>query len=154
MLIPISIMASGGSIIDIDSTFFIQLVIFVVMFLVLRQLLFRPVIRIIEARREETEGKRMAAEEFDEETRKLNKDVEKKISEIKSSASTERAKLVEQSRHQERDLLAKAREDSRSVVEQTKKETSEQTEKVWQTLREEINSFASTAATKVLGRQI
>ncbi|MCP4603984.1 MAG: ATP synthase F0 subunit B [Proteobacteria bacterium] len=154
MTTPIFILASGGSIIDLDATVFIQLVIFLFMFVFLRQFLFRPVIKIIEARREATDGMRAAAEEFDEEARKLNDDLDKQILDIRSSASEERHRMVEQARRQERDVLIKSREDSRGVVEQAKKEASEQSDEAWRALREEVNTFASTVATRVLGRQV
>lgn len=154
MLTPISIVAASGSIVDIDKTVFIQLGVFLLLFLVLRQLLFKPVIRLIEARRLATEGTRTEAKAFDEEATKLSGDVEQQLADIRSSATAERRRMVDQAKRQERELLIKAREDSRAMIDQTKQELESQAEQAKQTLREEIDAMVDVVATKVLGRAV
>ncbi len=154
MAIPISIIAAGGSLVDVDSTYLIQLGIFLLVFLLLRPLLFRPVIRLIEARRTATLGMQENAEKLDQEAQVLNKDVEAKLAEVSSQASLERAKLVEQARLKERELLTKAREDSAGVVEQAKQDAAVQADQVRESLRQEMAGLVDSVAAKVLGRPI
>ncbi len=154
MLTPASVVASGGALVDLDATLFIQLGIFLLMFLLLRQLLFKPVIRLIEARRTATVGMRDAADELEAEARKLNEDVEKRLEEVSASASAEREKMVDQARGQERELLNQARDDARGVVEQSKKDAVAQAEQARQSLRGEVSALASSVAATVLGRQL
>ncbi len=154
MTTPISVMASAGALVDIDATIAIQLGIFLLMFLLLRQLLFKPVIRLIEARREATVGMQASAKEFDTETEKLVSDVDAKISEVTASATSERDKMMETARQKERELLSKAREDAENVLEEAKKHTAEQAEQAKQALRQEVEILTSSVASTVLGRQI
>ncbi len=154
MTIPISIIASGGSLVDVDSTILIQLGIFLVMFLLLRSLLFRPAIRLIEARRTATSGMKENAEKLDAEALKLNTDIDSKLADVNAQASEERSRLVEQARLKERELLAKAREDSQGVVEQAKQDAATQAEQVRQSLRQEMTGLVDAVAAKVLGRSI
>ena len=154
MMTPLSIVAAGGSLIDLDATFFIQLGIFLVVFLLMRSLLFRPVIQLIEKRREVTVGKREEAEKFERESAALQEEFDRQMAEIRSSAGAEKERVVEQARRQERDILLAAREDSRSIVEDAKKDASKQAEKVSEEIRGEIDSLAGAVASRILGRQV
>jgi len=154
MLTPLSIVASGGSLIDLDATLFIQLGIFLLVFLLLRSLLFRPVIQLIEKRREVTVGKREEAERFERDSAELQEEFNKQMAEIRSSAGAEKDRIVEQARRQERDILNKAREDARSIVEEAKADAMKQAEIARSEIREEIDSLASAVASRILGREV
>ena len=56
---------SSGSLVDIDATLLIQLGVFIVMIGLLKKLLFGPVIRLVEARFDATEGALSAAKELE-----------------------------------------------------------------------------------------
>jgi F-type H+-transporting ATPase subunit b len=154
MLILASVTASGGALVDLDATILIQFVIFIFVFLVFRQLLFKPAIRLIEARREATEGTRTKAEKMDNDAKELNEDVEKRLKEIRSSASSERDKLVDQARRSERDLMTRAREDAHGILAQSRKEMSEQALAAKKELEKEIGALADSVASKILGRRL
>jgi F-type H+-transporting ATPase subunit b len=154
MTIPISVVASSGSIVDFDATLLVQAFIFLLMFFLLRSLLFRPVIRLIEKRRKITEGSKNEAEALEQEAASLNEDVEGQLLEVRSSVSKEREKMVEESKRQASEILRKAREDSGIVVSQAKEETAAKAEQVRQILRAEIGSLVDIVAAKVLGRSI
>ena len=154
MVTPLSIVAAGGSLIDLDATLFIQLGIFLLVFILLRALLFRPVIQLIEKRREVTVGKREEAEKFERDSADLQEEFDKQMAEIRTSAGAEKDRLVEQARRQERDILHKAREDARSIVEEAKAEATEKAEVARTEIREEVDSLASAVASRILGRDV
>ena len=133
MTIPVSVVAASGSIVDIDATIFIQLIVFLLMFFLLRSLLFRPVIALIEKRRHITEGTRQEAEKFEKEAEALFEDVERQLAEVQETVSKEREKMVEGSKRQAGEVLQKAREDSSIVVSQAKEETATKAEQVRET---------------------
>jgi F-type H+-transporting ATPase subunit b len=154
MTIPASVVASSGSIVDFDATLLVQAFVFLLMFLLLRSLLFRPVIRLIERRRKITEGSRNEAQTLEQEAASLVEDVDRQLAEVESSVSKEREKIVEASKRQAGEVLLKAREDSGIVVSQAKEETAAKAEQVRETLRAEIGSLVDIVAAKVLGRSI
>ncbi len=154
MTIPASVVASSGSIVDFDATLLVQAAVFLLMFLLLRSLLFRPVIRLIERRRKITEGSKSEAEALEREAVSLTEDVEGQLLEVRSTVSSEREKMVEESKRSAGEILLKAREDSSIVVSQAKEETAAKAEQVRETLRAEIGSLVDIVAAKVLGRSI
>ena len=154
MTIPASVVASSGSIVDFDATLLVQAFVFLLMFLLLRSLLFRPVIRLIERRRKITEGSKSEAEALEREAVALTEEVDGQLSEVRSTVSKEREKMVEESKRQAGAILLKAREDSSIVVSQAKDEAAAQAEQVRETLRAEIGSLVDIVAAKVLGRSI
>ena len=154
MVIPAIVLASCGSLIDIDATILIQFAIFIFLFIILWRFLFRPTIRLIEARREATEGVLINAKKMDEEASGLSEEVEKRLGEVRSMASSERDQMVDRARAQERELLAKAREDARSMVDNSRKEMAEQSEAARQALKGETAVLADSVAAKILGRQL
>ena len=112
MTILLASFASSGSLVDLDATYLIQLGIFLVVFLLLRSLLFRPVIRLIEARHDATVVAQQDATKFETEALELEEEVASKLTKIRAEASTEREHLVEAARRRERELLAKTRDDA------------------------------------------
>jgi F-type H+-transporting ATPase subunit b len=146
--------AAEGSLVDIDGTFFVQLGLFLFIFVFLYFVLFRPVVRLIEARRVATEGAKSEAAAFTEETEKLRLEVDSQISDIRSAAREERDRVVEQARRQERELTIKAREESRKAVDTARAEMERRGEDVRGRLQSQVEGFAQSVASRVLGRSL
>ena len=146
--------SGGGSLVDLDGTFFIQLGLFLFMFIFLYAFLFRPMVRLIEARREATEGAMLKARDMSEEAARLSDDVDARILDIRTSAGAERDRMLEQARRQERDLMARAREESRVTVERARGELEKSGEQVRARLESEVDAMASAVAERILGRSI
>lgn len=146
--------AAGGSLIDLDATLFIQLGIFLLVFILLRFLLFRPVIQLIEKRREVTTGKKEEAEKFERDSEKLQAEFDKQMAEIRAAAGAEKDRIIEQARRQERDLLVKAREDARAIVEEAKADANAQAAVAREEIRGEIDGLVSAVASRILGREV
>jgi F-type H+-transporting ATPase subunit b len=146
--------SGGGSLVDLDGTFFIQLGLFFFMFVFLYALLFRPMVRLIEARREATEGAMDRAKATSAEAEKLAGDVDARIADIRASAAEERDRMVEQARRQERDLMASALEESRGTIEKARLELEERGREVRARLESEVDAMASAVAERILGRSV
>ena len=95
--------SSGGALVDLDGTFFVQLGLFLFMFVFLYLALFRPAIRLIEARREATDGTKERAIAMRKEAEGFSDEVDRQILDIKSAAILERDRMIEQARRQDRD---------------------------------------------------
>jgi F-type H+-transporting ATPase subunit b len=145
---------AGGSIVDLDATYFVQLGVFLVTFILLYLVLFRPMIRLIEGRRKATVGTNEEAQSFREEAEQLETDVGKRLDEVRSHASAERVKMVGEVRQQERDRLNAAREAARQEVERAREEMERSGEAVRSELQHEVGAMASAVATQVLGRTL
>jgi F-type H+-transporting ATPase subunit b len=146
--------ASEGALVDLDGTFFVQLGVFLVIFIFMYAVLFRPLIRLLEARRTATDGAREASERMRGETTELREQFEAQVQEVRGTAQAERNKLIEAARRQERELTLKAREESRKAVETARTEMERRGAEVRKQLSGEVESFAGAVATRVLGRSI
>jgi F-type H+-transporting ATPase subunit b len=147
-------LAASGSIVDIDGTFFIQLGVFTVVSIVLYAILVRPVVRLIEARRDATEGTKERAGRMGEEAATLKRDVDRQILDIRTAANAERLRYIEEARRREREVLDRARAESRRAIEaaRAKMETSAADARAG--LQREVAGLASIVAARVLGRSL
>ena len=144
--------SSGGALVDLDGTFFIQFAIFIIMFVFLYFALFRPAIRLIEARREATEGTRERAIAMKKEAEQFSDEVDRQILDIKSAAILERDRMIEQARRQDRDLMAAAREKSLKVAENARIQMKKDGDIVRKELEVEVEALARGVANRILGK--
>jgi len=147
-------LAASGSIVDIDGTFFVQLGIFTVVSVVLYVILVRPVVRLIEARRDATEGTMERAGRMSEEAATLKRDVERQILDIRTAANAERLRFVEEARRQEREILDRARAESRRAIETARAQMEKSASEARAGLQREVDGLASVVAARVLGRSL
>jgi F-type H+-transporting ATPase subunit b len=150
MLVPLS----GGSLVDLDATFLIQLGLFFFMFLFLYALLFRPAIRLIEARREATEGTRTRAGEMLIEARRLAADADGQLRDILDAARAERDRAIEESRRKEREQLDRARVTTRTAMETARVRLEREAATVRTDLESRVPALALAVAERVLGRTV
>ncbi|MFO8073709.1 MAG: ATP synthase F0 subunit B [Polyangia bacterium] len=151
LLVPAS---GGGSIVDLDATFFIQLGLFFVVFVLLYALLFRPVVRLIEARRAATEGRSRRAEEIGCEAEQLAAEVDSQIADARRAATAERDRMVEQARRHQREVDERAREQSRAEIARAREKMEREGGRVRTELEAEVESLAEKVAGRVLGRSL
>jgi F-type H+-transporting ATPase subunit b len=153
IMMPLSVFASGGSLIDLDATFFIQLGIFAVLFFLLRSLLFAPVLRLIEARRIATQGAGLAAAELKAKALQLRAHANSSLEEARSSAMDARAKIVEEARKQAAEIVRQARESSSKSTESARAERDRALETVRISLLADVDALAGAAIFRILGRR-
>ena len=126
MTIPGSIFTSGGSLVDVDATILIQLGIFLFLFIVLRSLLFKPIIRLLEARHQATESRREEAARLEVKATDLNEKISVQITEIRSSASKDRLGEEEKAGQAHRELLIRTREECMKLAQETRDDLEKQ----------------------------
>ena len=140
--------------IDLDYTIFIQLGIFLVLFLILRSLLFKPYLQLFEERERLVAGikEEVAALERDFQDKAASFDAAVRDATARAAVTMERIKAEGQS--SQRDILDKARHEAVRRVEDAAKALREETEVVRGDIEKEINDIAIQIAEKVLGRKI
>jgi F-type H+-transporting ATPase subunit b len=155
MRIQLAVLASGGgSMVDLDATIAIQLGVFLFMLLVLRKLLFQPVIRLIEARREATDGALEAARVLDEEAEALNRKIAAEIDGVRVSAGAERDQMVDEARAGEREMIYRARNEAHDMVTKMRAETETVAAETRRRLAGDVDAIAAMVAAKALDRKL
>ena len=108
---------SGGVPLDFDRTVLLQIVVFAVLIVVLKPLLFDPVLKVFALREERTEGARATARELQEKAGELLQRYEKELERVKQVAAEERDLLRAETSKLEAEILNEAREATTRIVE-------------------------------------
>jgi len=140
--------------ISLDSTFFYQVALFLLLWIVLTPLLFKPMLRMFERRengvKDPEERSRVLREELDE----IKSRYEAGIGEALSEADRVRSDLLRDASAREREILAAARKEMEALLDQTRKQIDVEKDRAMETLRSEANRFAVTISESLLGRKL
>jgi F-type H+-transporting ATPase subunit b len=142
--------ASEQPLIDLDGTFFIQLTIFLVLFLVLRSLVFQPFMRLLDERDKRTRGAREEAKAMvAEATAKVQK-YEESIAQARLAAQEDRAQLRASGTAEARVVVEAARQESQKTLDLARKDLKREGEKAEQELSRRASELGQRVAEKVL----
>ena len=112
---------SGGISIDFDKTFVLQMGIFALLIVVLKPLLFDPILRVFEEREKRTEGARAEARSMQEEAGQLLRRYESELERVHRVAAEERDHLRAETTKLEAQILRDARVVSTRIVDEGRK---------------------------------
>ncbi|MCD6534987.1 MAG: ATP synthase F0 subunit B [Deltaproteobacteria bacterium] len=140
--------------IDINATLFIQWGIFVALMVFLHFFLFKPVLRVIDARQAKVEGTFAGAEELQAKANKDQDEYQSKFDSAKEKMFARTAAIREKAAKESKGLMEKAREEALAQVESTKDRVRHDTEVVRKELVANVDGLAREIAGKILERQI
>jgi F-type H+-transporting ATPase subunit b len=145
---------SGGPIdLDFNNTVVYQVVIFVFLIVVLKPLLFDPMLKVFGLREERTEGARDAARELDEQAGELLTRYEAELARVSRAAAEERDRSRAETSKLETQILNEAREASAKIVEEGRRRIDTEVNAIRFELGKQSERLASDIATRVLGRE-
>lgn len=147
------LLLSGGAIIDLDGTIVFQTVTFFLVFLVLRTLVFKPMLTLFDARDKAIDGAKSAAKNLEHSAEDALKEFEAKVKAAKMEATAERDRLRQDGQRLERELLARARTESETTLASATKTMNEEAEAVRSGMKTTVPALASEIAEKLLGRK-
>lgn len=149
-----SALLSGGSIIDLDGTFFVQLGIFFVAFLVLRSLVFKPMVALFEAREAAIDGAKDEAARLSAEAATAGQSFDEELRKVRAQAASEREALRTDAQKREREILeaVKAETEKSAAEAQTKLDAS--AAELRSSLNASIPGLAKEIASKLLQREV
>jgi len=146
--------SEGGVILDFDMTFLVQMVIFAAFVIVMKPLLFDPLMKLFEERERRTEGAKLLARRMDERAGQLLRRYETELDTVRRSAAEERDKLRAEAQHLEAKILAEARADAAKFIEEGKRKLELEKQAVRAELSTRASDIARDIASRVLGREI
>lgn len=147
------VLLSGGALIDLDATVLFQAFTFLAVFLILWRLVFRPMTTLFEAREQAIDGAKAAAKKTETEAEAALQEFQGKLQEAKVAAAAERDRLRADGQRIERELLAKAREESGQTLSDATKKMTEEADVVRAQIKEGVPAMAGQIAEKLLGRK-
>ena len=153
-VVPIGVLLSGGSIIDLDGSFFVQLAIFFTAFLILKGLVFGPVMKVIDDRDAAIFGARREAEAMDTEVANKKADFEGQLRQIKDEATKERDAQRSDAQKLARALTAQARAENAAALVSARERLSAEAHKASEEAKGQVPQLARDIASKLLNRSV
>ena len=146
--------SEGGVNVDLDASLLVQVAIFVALLLVLKPLLFEPMLKLFEERERRIEGTRREASKEDARSAQALAKYEAILAEAREAGSSERDALRAESLRQEAESMARVRESAASKIEQGRAALANESKKVRAELTREASLLGRTIASRVLGREV
>lgn len=148
--------ASGGSAVplDIDLTFTLQMLLFAVLIVVLKPLLFDPALKIFEERERRTDGARAEAREMQKRAGELLEKYEAELAKVGRTAAEERDKMRSETTRLENEIINQARDATAKILAEGRAQIADQVTKIRADLGRESERLAHQLAARALGREV
>jgi F-type H+-transporting ATPase subunit b len=145
---------SGGSIIDLDGTVFVQLGMFFVAFVVLYALVFKPMVAVLEAREVAIDGAKDEAKHLDQEVKDKQASFENELRKVRTASGEERERLRLEGQAVERKLLDSVRAETTALVSDARARLEVEARTARAELATGRTELARQIASKVIGREV
>lgn len=146
--------AAGGVNLDFDATLFVQVGFIIVLWLVLKPVLFDPMLKLFEEREKRIEGAIKRARKIDEESADAMTSYNEQLAKARAEGAVEREKLRAEGLRKESDLLGKVRSDTQKKVDEARVQMQKEVAAVRASLQPKAEELAKDFAKRVLGREV
>jgi len=147
--------ASSGAVnIDFDLTFVGQMVIFAMLIVVLKPLVYDPVLGLFEERENRTEGAKKDAREMQEKAGELLRKYEHELEKVHEVVAAERDLIRAETARLEADQMAEARKLATKIIDDGRERIAEEIHAVRFELGRNSERLARDIAGSVLGREV
>lgn len=140
--------------INIDITLVIQFVNFIILMVILNMILYRPLRRVLQQRKETIEGNHQAAVDLEGQIEEKMALYEQQLHEAKLKGNQERATLRQAAAEEEAKVLGAAHQEASASLQQIKVKVAGEATAAREALKAETTALASQIASKVLGREL
>ena len=145
---------AGGVPLDFDRTVLVQIIVFTFLILVLKPLLFDPVLKVFALREERTEGARATARELQEKAGELLQRYEKELERVHQVAAEERELLRSETSKLEAQILSEAREVTTRMVDEGRRKIETEVNSIRFDLGKESERVAQMIVDRVSGQGV
>ena len=146
--------SEGGVNLDFDLTFLGQMVAFTILVIVLKPLLFDPLMKLFEERERRTDGAKLLARKMDEEAGQILKKYEAELEKVRRVAAEERERLRADGQRLEAKILAEAREEAAKILAEGNTRLAKEAAGIRAELKAKSAEVARDVASSVLGREV
>lgn len=146
--------SGGGVVVDLDVTVVGQVVLFLILLVVLKPLLFDPMLHLFEEREKRIEGAKLQARKMDEASAGALSKYEAEMQKARASGNAERDKLRAQGTKEESEILAQVRKSTTATLDEGRKRLATDVGEVRKALKVESASLGRQLAARVLGHEV
>ncbi len=140
--------------VDVDLTFLVELVLFVALTLILKPVLFDPMLKLFEERERRIDGAKLQARKIDERSATALARYEAEMAKARLSASAERDKIRAEGVAREQQILGAVRAATSKVLDDGKRAAHAEADRVRAALNVQGAEVARELASRVLGRDV
>jgi len=151
---PIVSLAGGHPLIDVDGTVFVQLVLFLVVFVIANRFLFQPYLALRERRKAGIEGARAEAERMTAQADAKLADYEKQLAMARERANEQGRKVRAEAAAEERRVTDEARASVVAETSAAQAKMRRDTDAARVQLMPQADALAKAIARKLLGREV
>ncbi len=137
-----------------DIGFVIQLVLFGVLYVILKYCLFDPALRVLDLRRQRIEGPTASAEQLRAEATVMREKYEAALEDVRTSVQREIAEIRRQGEIDEARILEAARAEAAETIDMARTSLASEVESVRSSLLRRAAEISVAATEKVLGRSV
>jgi F-type H+-transporting ATPase subunit b len=140
--------------ISLDISVVYQIIIFLLLWLALSKIVFRPYMNLLDERERRTTGAEHDSSELEHEGARLKAQYEEKIARARAAGTATKDAIVQEGRQERELMLQQARADAARTLESARREVQSQLESERQLLAAEVAEIARDMVSKVLGRRV
>ena len=140
--------------ISLDISILYQIILFLVLWLVLDRVLFRPYVSLLEARERKTSGARHDTAELEQAGSRLKAEYDEKIAHAQAAGGAAKEAILQDARQRREQLLGQARQEAAVTLESMRREVETQMAKERQLAASEVATVSQQMVRKILGREL
>ncbi len=140
--------------ISLDHTIILQIVLFLLLWIILTKVLFRPYLALLEERERKTEGAEDESAVLQHEGERLRAQYEDGIAKAQVAGTAAKEAILLDARRQRESLLNRAREEALSALEQVRLDIRNELTREREIAASEARVIAQEMVGKILGRRI
>lgn len=148
--------ASEGSAVnvDLDASLVVQVGLFILLLVILKPLLFDPMLKLFDAREEKTTRTRREATKEDERSAKALAKYEGILAKAREAGGLERDQLRAEGQKKESEILSLVRAQATTTIEDGRKNIANEGKTARGALEAEASQLGKAIASRVLGREV
>ena len=140
--------------VDFDATALVMVVIFLALWLVLKPLLFDPMLKLFEERERRTDGEKLLARKIDEKSASALATYETEMQNARTTANAERDRVRAEGLKKEAEILARVRKATAAAIDEGRKQTQAELATARTALKNDVGTIAKDLASRALGREV
>jgi F-type H+-transporting ATPase subunit b len=138
--------------IDLNLTFFVQLVNFLIILAVLNLILLRPIRGILQQRSDQMSAQLASVERFNSESQRKLSDYEQALNDARREGAQVRDGLKAEGQSEEEGIITRTAQDIEAELEVTRQKIASQSKDAAEQLHQQVDTFARQAAEKILSQ--
>ena len=140
--------------VDVDWTFLVQVVLFIGLTLILKPVLFDPMLKLFEEREKRIDGAKLKARRIDEKSVTALTKYEGEMAKARAAGGLERDKIRVEAMKREQEILGAVRAATSKTLEDGKRAAQADADRARATLKNDATTMARDLASRVLGREV